>query len=228
MNTTNSHMCAPSTPLLDVCLSQYIIKPPRSLLSAFTWHRDSDWCRTGDVHYAPYISVWCALDDMTLENGCLWVRPFTAGDGGGESEAATSQLPVSNNGVGVQSDGPSAKQATLSGRLEPCCSSGGSSESLHGGGHSSGGSTEGARRPLASRPRELSRDEGSGALPLPCRAGTVVIFSDTLPHCSGPNRTQHTRRAWMPQFSRAPICWKADGSPVSFCIPLSSGAVIEK
>lgn len=45
------HTATPS--LIDL---QYILKPPEAPLSAFRWHRDSDWCRSGDVAYQPYIS----------------------------------------------------------------------------------------------------------------------------------------------------------------------------
>ena len=44
-------------------LPQYIVKPSRSRLSAFAWHRDSAWCSGSDVEYHPYLSIWVALDD---------------------------------------------------------------------------------------------------------------------------------------------------------------------
>ena len=44
-------------------LPQYIVKPSRSRLSGFAWHRDSAWCSGSDVEYHPYLSVWVALDD---------------------------------------------------------------------------------------------------------------------------------------------------------------------
>lgn len=42
---------------LRLCNPQYIVKPARSSLASFRWHRDSDWCRSGQFTYAPYISV---------------------------------------------------------------------------------------------------------------------------------------------------------------------------
>ena len=39
---------------------QYIVKPPQSPLSAFGWHRDSDWMRKEQMDGQPYISVGCA------------------------------------------------------------------------------------------------------------------------------------------------------------------------
>jgi hypothetical protein len=42
---------------------QYIVKPPSCDGAAFQWHRDSDVCAAG-VQARPYLSVWCALDDV--------------------------------------------------------------------------------------------------------------------------------------------------------------------
>mmetsp|Transcript_36017 Transcript_36017/g.101988 ORF Transcript_36017/g.101988 Transcript_36017/m.101988 type:complete len:265 (-) Transcript_36017:307-1101(-) len=56
---------------------QYIVKPARSQLSSFQWHRDSDWCCGKDFEYHPYISVWCALENMTSDNGTLVVQPLS-------------------------------------------------------------------------------------------------------------------------------------------------------
>jgi ectoine hydroxylase-related dioxygenase (phytanoyl-CoA dioxygenase family) len=64
---------------------QYILKPPcgnktmrngSDKTTAFQWHRDydslKDKCR--NTLY-PYVSVWIALNDMTLKNGCLFILP---------------------------------------------------------------------------------------------------------------------------------------------------------
>ena len=68
---------------------QYIIKPPlndpineaKNLQggeknTAFQWHRDydslKDICRNS---LYPYVSVWVALGNMNLHNGCLFVLP---------------------------------------------------------------------------------------------------------------------------------------------------------
>ncbi|CAD7701478.1 unnamed protein product [Ostreobium quekettii] len=57
---------------------QYIVKPPSSQLTAFKWHRDSDQLCASEVDYQPYISVWCALDNMTEGNGALTLLPGSA------------------------------------------------------------------------------------------------------------------------------------------------------
>ncbi|GMF26438.1 unnamed protein product [Phytophthora fragariaefolia] len=51
----------------------YVVKPPKSHVE-FRWHRDDDEQLAMCVHretIAPYISAWCALDDVTEVNGAL-------------------------------------------------------------------------------------------------------------------------------------------------------------
>ena len=116
---------------------QYIVKPSRSAAGgAFGWHRDSDSLlkATGDRENAtPYLSVWVAIDDMTLDNGCLVVRRTDARGDGADADGSVQDIP------------------------------------------------------------------------LEVAAGTAVVMSSMLEHCSGPNVTRFSRRAWMPQFSARPI-----------------------
>jgi ectoine hydroxylase-related dioxygenase (phytanoyl-CoA dioxygenase family) len=53
---------------------QYVIKAADPEGSAFAWHQDS-----GYVHeeHAPYLTVWIALDDVTEENGSVYLLPYT-------------------------------------------------------------------------------------------------------------------------------------------------------
>ncbi|KAG2486305.1 hypothetical protein HYH03_015009 [Edaphochlamys debaryana] len=62
-------------------------------------------------------------------------------------------------------------------------------------------------------------------------AGTMVLFADTLLHGSGPNRSRHMRRAWMPQFSCQPITRRGgsesgacggSAAPVALAVPLAA------
>ncbi|GLE11014.1 hypothetical protein PINS_up023306 [Pythium insidiosum] len=51
----------------------YVVKPPQSAVE-FRWHRDDDEQLAMCVHrdrLAPYVSVWCALDDVTEDNGAM-------------------------------------------------------------------------------------------------------------------------------------------------------------
>jgi ectoine hydroxylase-related dioxygenase (phytanoyl-CoA dioxygenase family) len=38
----------------------------------FPWHQDNGYVPTDPVHY---VTNWLALDDATIENGCVWVLP---------------------------------------------------------------------------------------------------------------------------------------------------------
>ena len=51
---------------------QYVVKAPE-IGTKFSWHQDSGYI--GHYH-RPYLSCWCALDDMTVENGTVYVLPY--------------------------------------------------------------------------------------------------------------------------------------------------------
>ena len=55
-------------------LELFSLKWPRTGI-AFEWHQDSGYL-LGNPH-KPYVSLWCALDEMTEENGCLYVLPYS-------------------------------------------------------------------------------------------------------------------------------------------------------
>jgi ectoine hydroxylase-related dioxygenase (phytanoyl-CoA dioxygenase family) len=55
-------------------LELFAVKWPKAGLP-FAWHQDSGYL-LGNPH-KPYISLWCALDDTTVENGTLWVLPYS-------------------------------------------------------------------------------------------------------------------------------------------------------
>lgn len=150
-------------------------------------------------------AVWCALDDMTLENGCFVVRPGSHLRGScaanGDTAAPPSCLqreqglePVASSQVdGLQQQKQQQQQELLAVQQE--------------------------------QEQEQRQQQDAvwppGALPLEVPAGTAIITSDTVLHCSGPNRSQHMRRAWMPQFSSGPLMWSGSGGGcVSLAVPL--------
>ena len=51
---------------------QYVVKAADTD-TKFAWHQDSGY--VGHYHSA-YLSCWCALDDMTVENGTVYVLPY--------------------------------------------------------------------------------------------------------------------------------------------------------
>jgi ectoine hydroxylase-related dioxygenase (phytanoyl-CoA dioxygenase family) len=57
---------------------------------------------------------------------------------------------------------------------------------------------------LAHRTSDLGYvclDEAPDAVPVPARAGSIVVFSSLTPHCTGPNRTDEVRRAYIVQYA---------------------------
>lgn len=52
---------------------QFVVKGADTGMK-FAWHQDSGY--VGFAHQ-PYITVWCALDDVSVENGTIYVLPFS-------------------------------------------------------------------------------------------------------------------------------------------------------
>lgn len=52
---------------------QYVAKAAEQGI-AFSWHQDSGYL---DFTHRPYVTVWAAVDDMTIENGTASVLPFS-------------------------------------------------------------------------------------------------------------------------------------------------------
>lgn len=77
---------------------QYVVKAAEVGLK-FGWHQDSGYI--GYPH-RPYLSCWCALDDMTVENGTVYMLPYSRA---GTREMVKHRIdPVLNDKVGY--DGP--------------------------------------------------------------------------------------------------------------------------
>jgi ectoine hydroxylase-related dioxygenase (phytanoyl-CoA dioxygenase family) len=51
---------------------QYVIKAAEKG-GTFAWHQDSGYVPTP---HKPYLTCWCALDDVTIENGTVYVLPY--------------------------------------------------------------------------------------------------------------------------------------------------------
>lgn len=50
---------------------QFVVKGPRKGAS-FAWHQDGAYV---GFDHKPYVTVWIALDDTTIENGCVYLLP---------------------------------------------------------------------------------------------------------------------------------------------------------
>ncbi len=53
---------------------QYVVKGAGEGMK-FSWHQDSGY--VGYPNHQPYLTCWCALDDMTIENGTVHILPFS-------------------------------------------------------------------------------------------------------------------------------------------------------
>lgn len=54
---------------------QYVIKAGDRQATAFAWHQDSGY--VGHDDHRPYVTCWIALDDVTEENGSVYLLPYT-------------------------------------------------------------------------------------------------------------------------------------------------------
>lgn len=174
---------------------QYIVKPSHGGEAAsFSWHRDSNWCREGSLPQ-PYISIWVALDDCEVENGCLLIRP--------RSHATCSNyVPI----PGLEPDVEKISSCDIYDTVDNCSSMNGTNGSLV---NENGAPT-----------KDMAASRTADGVPVLLSAGSAVIMTDVVEHASGANRTQYARRGWMPQFSCQPILWKETKTPVSLAIPL--------
>lgn len=64
------------------------------------WHQDSGYVNAvdGDIEHKPYITVWCPLDDVTEENGTIYILPTS--EGGIKTWVKHEFDPPSNDWVG--------------------------------------------------------------------------------------------------------------------------------
>lgn len=80
---------------------QYVVKAAEVGLK-FGWHQDSAFGEA--TPHQPYVSCWCALDDMTEENGTTYILPYSRAGGmrlfGHEREEGTNDL------IGYTGDDP--------------------------------------------------------------------------------------------------------------------------
>ncbi len=57
-------------------------------------------------------------------------------------------------------------------------------------------------------------EDPEGAVPIEARSGSVVVFSSLTPHCTGPNRTQSIRKAYILQYAPdGTMVYPRDGEP---------------
>ncbi len=67
----------------------------------FGWHQDSGYI---PYPHTPYLTCWCALDDMTEANGTVYVLPYAKA--GTREHVPHTREPGSNDLVGYHGDDP--------------------------------------------------------------------------------------------------------------------------
>lgn len=54
---------------------QFVVKGTSEEGSSFSWHQDSGYC---DAPHEPYVNAWVPLDDVSEENGTIYLLPYSA------------------------------------------------------------------------------------------------------------------------------------------------------
>lgn len=78
---------------------QYVVKAAEVGMK-FSWHQDSAFGQAAP--HPPYLSCWCALDDMTEANGTVFVLPYSRA--GTRGLVPHTQEEGTNDLVGYQGD----------------------------------------------------------------------------------------------------------------------------
>lgn len=82
---------------------QFVVKGADAGMK-LAWHQDSGYVNAvdGDLHHRPYITCWCPLDDVSEENGTVFLLPQS--QSGIRATVPHRYDPMSNDWVGY--DGP--------------------------------------------------------------------------------------------------------------------------
>lgn len=118
--------------------SMYIFKQP-GIGGEVRWHQDATYFETTPISVTTF---WFALEDATVENGCLWAEP------GGHRGPMRERFIRNGDDV----------------RMEKLS--------------------------------DMPWPDDSTAVPLECKAGSLVVFHGLLPHYSAPNRSPVSRHAY--------------------------------
>lgn len=156
--------------------SMYIFKPPVHG-GAVTSHQDATFLRTDPDQTV--MGLWLALDDATLENGCLWARKgshrdplrrvFVRDRDRGEEGASMMfvRTPPGRFYFAERLGGPSASERQV------------------------------IEAPWEGADMTVEDARGHGFAPLPVRAGDLVVLAGTLDHMSFPNGSPDQRHTFQ-------------------------------
>ena len=122
----------------QVWQSMYIFKQP-GIGGEVRWHQDATYFDTTPISVTTF---WFALEDATLDNGCLWAEP------GGHRTPLRERFLRDGDQISVE------------------------------------------------KLSDMPWPDDSTAVPLECKAGSLVCFHGLLPHYSAPNRSAVSRHAY--------------------------------
>jgi phytanoyl-CoA hydroxylase len=183
-------------------------------------HQDSTFLFT--TPYQSCLGLWLALDDATLANGCLWVRP------GSHCEAVRRQYrrnPCALFGKTQENDREVEEDKATRGRTSTSSADDNGEESTNNTNKDSGVQTPkfimqqllldedlasiawDGELPGDGSVHELLR---AGFIPLECRAGDLLAFCGTLDHLSLPNvsdQPRHTYQLHLIEGPKANVKW---------------------
>lgn len=81
-------------------VEQYVVKAAEKGMK-FGWHQDSGYV---DHDHKPYLTCWCALDDMTEANGTVFILPYSRA---GTRQRVEHEIEeTSNDKIGYHGDNP--------------------------------------------------------------------------------------------------------------------------
>ncbi len=82
---------------------QYVVKAAASD-NKFSWHQDSGYI---PYEHKPYLSCWCSLDDMSVENGTVYVLPYSRDGRSNKDDHILHEIQAgTNDKVGYYGDDP--------------------------------------------------------------------------------------------------------------------------
>jgi len=173
--------------------SMYIFKQP-FVGSEVTSHQDSTFLFTTPEQTC--LGLWLALDEVTVENGCLWVRP------GSQTEAVRRRFVRNPEYFGDTFRGVEGDKTKSLMIFEMLADE----HELKGTSTWEGSLPEGS----LSLPCDGLFD--AGFIPVECKAGDLVTISGQLDHLSLPNHSsmqRHTFQLHLVEGPDAGITWAA-------------------
>ena len=85
---------------------QWVVKGPEKGMP-FSWHQDSGYVKFRDAAttHEPYLTCWCTLDDVSVENGTVYLLPHSRA---GTRDRIVDHIkdPKTNDLIGYHADDP--------------------------------------------------------------------------------------------------------------------------